>query len=141
VVQVYASDVNGFDTKSFTEENYPAQAMVDVIFDNDLTLSLGGSGEIKLQTLKNSGVSSTQTVAFIANVLMVGDLVHHKAHAWLEGGIVNGKAKADLAAWKRALQELKGFADATLYGGRGEAAQVDEAVAAQETYLATMESW
>jgi hypothetical protein len=72
--------------------------------------------------------------------LIVGDLVHHKAHAWLEGGIRDGKGVPDLGAWKAALEELNAWKGATVYGGRGESAPVEEAVAEQQRYLDGMEA-
>jgi hypothetical protein len=69
----------------------------------------------------------------------VGDLVHHKLHAWLEGGIVNGQATPTLEGWIADLQELEttfaGEPEPTVYGVRGEAAPLSEAVADQITYL------
>jgi hypothetical protein len=64
--------------------------------------------------------------------------VHHKAHAWLEGGIVDGKPVPDLPSWKLALDELSAYGDATVYGGRGEAAKVADAVKAEQAYLDEM---
>lgn len=126
--------------KMFTEETYPAEAKVDVTFEDDLDLDLD-AGEVRLHELSSSGVSSTQTVAWVPahKALFVGDLVHHGAHAWLEGGIVDGKAKPDLASWKGALGELLDYEGATVFGGRGESAPVDQAVEQQIAYLGTME--
>jgi glyoxylase-like metal-dependent hydrolase (beta-lactamase superfamily II) len=124
----------------FTEETYPAEVKVDVTFEGDHALPLE-AGEVELHELASSGVSSTQTVAWVPahKALLVGDLVHHGAHAWLEGGIVDGKAKPDLASWKAALGELSAYEGATVLGGRGESATVDEATAEQIAYLTAME--
>ncbi len=126
--------------KMFTEETYPAQARLDVTFKGDFDLPLEGGTRVTLHELGHRGVSSTQTIAFIpqSRALVVGDLVHHKAHAWLEGGIVDGKPAPDLAAWKQALDELLAYEGATVYGGRGEPAKVEEAVAAEKAYLDRM---
>jgi len=126
--------------KSFTESTYPAQATVDLTFTGDLELPLAGGAKILLHELAHPGVSSTQTVAFVpqANALVVGDLVHVKAHAWLEGGIVQGKPAPDLDAWKLALDELRTYRGATVYGGRGGTAPVEEAVTSQQAYLDKM---
>lgn len=126
--------------KTFTEESYPAEAKVDVTFAGDLELPLE-AGKVELHQLAASGVSTTQTVAWIPaqKALVVGDLVHHGAHAWLEGGIVDGKATPDLASWKKALGELSEYEGATVLGGRGESAPVGEAVKAQIEYLDGME--
>ncbi len=109
-------------TKQFTEETYPQEAKVDVTFAGDYVLPLEGGAEVRLHELKSAGVSTTQTVAHIPalKALVVGDLIHVKAHAWLEGGIKAGKPAPDLESWKRALDELLAYDGATVYGGRGE---------------------
>ncbi len=123
--------------KSFTDATYPAQAKIDLTFNGDFELPLAGSFKVKLHELAHAGVSTTQTVAFVPsmNALVVGDVVHHKAHAWLEGGIAFGKPVPDLASWKLALEELRAYTGATVYGGRGQTALVDDAVSAEESYL------
>lgn len=127
--------------KMFTEDTYPAEAKVDVTFSGEHALPLA-AGKITLHELDNAGVTTTQTVAHVpaAKALFVGDLVHHQAHAWLEGGIVGGKASPDVDAWKKALMELGAFEGTTVYGGRGESANVDVAIAAQAKYLTDMEA-
>jgi glyoxylase-like metal-dependent hydrolase (beta-lactamase superfamily II) len=126
--------------KMFTDETYPAEAKVDVTFQGHYSLPLS-AGAVELSELSSAGVSSTQTVAWVPSqkALFVGDLVHHEAHAWLEGGIVNGKATPDLPGWRKDLAELSAFEGATVFGGRGEAAPVEEAVPAQLAYLDGME--
>jgi glyoxylase-like metal-dependent hydrolase (beta-lactamase superfamily II) len=126
--------------RTFTEATYPAQATVDVTFDGDYRLPLEGPTQVRLHELSHRGVSSTQTVAFLpqTNELVVGDLVHHKAHAWLEGGIVDGSPTPDLASWALALDELRAYVNATVYGGRGKTAKVDAAVDEEQAYLARM---
>jgi glyoxylase-like metal-dependent hydrolase (beta-lactamase superfamily II) len=125
----------------FTEETYPQQATVDETFTGMHTLELEDGQTVELSELSEPGVSSTQTVAFIPelNALIVGDLVHHKLHAWLEGGIVNGQATPTLDGWIADLQELaERFAadpEPTVYGGRGEPAPLSVAVADQIAYL------
>lgn len=124
--------------KSFTAETYPAEAHVDVTFRGDYQLPLEGGASVKLHELANAGVSSTQTIAVLPDALVVGDLVHHEAHAWLEGGIVDGKPAPDLESWKRALDELTAYRGFTVYGGRGAAAKVEVAVPSQKAYLDRM---
>src|SRR5215218_365085 len=125
----------------FTEESYPQQASVDEAFLDTMTLELGDGKTVELAELSEPGVSSTQTVAFIPELdaLIVGDLVHHQLHAWLEGGIVDGQATPTIDGWIRDLRELESeFAadpEPTVYGGRGEPAPLSEAVADQITYL------
>src|SRR5215211_5767262 len=74
----------------FTEETYPQQATVVETFSDSQTIELSDGKTVELSELSEPGVRSTQTVAFIPelNTLIVGDLVDHKQHAWLEGGIV-----------------------------------------------------
>lgn len=132
--------------KQFTEETYPAQATVDVTFDDAFQLPLEGGARIDLRRLGNPGISSTQTVAFAATAagggaLFVGDLVHHGAHAWLEGGIVDGAPRPDLAKWGAALDELSTYpAETIVYGGRGAAAPLGRAIVAQQAYLGAAEA-
>ncbi|HEX5497813.1 MAG TPA: MBL fold metallo-hydrolase, partial [Thermomicrobiales bacterium] len=73
----------------FTDATYPALGAIDQSFAGTTTLDLGSGKTVRLWELGQPGVSSTQTVAFIPelNALIVGDLVHHRTHAWLEGGI------------------------------------------------------
>jgi len=125
----------------FTEETYPAQARVDLTFAGELTLDLDAGTEVRLRVLDNPGVSSTQTVASIPalDAIVVGDLIHHQAHAWLEGGIVEGAPRPDLASWRAALDELAVFGNATVYAGRGALTALDEALPAQQAYLAQVE--
>lgn len=128
--------------KAFTEETYPAEATVDVTFRGDLALPLEGDVPVLLHELQHPGVSSTQTVAVVPSLraLLVGDLVHHRAHAWLEGGIVDGKPAPDLARWRLALDELRAYPGTTVYGGRGAPAPVEEAVREERAYLSRMEA-
>jgi glyoxylase-like metal-dependent hydrolase (beta-lactamase superfamily II) len=130
---------------TFTEETYPAEASIDVTFRGDLDLPLEGGAKVHLHELVHRGVSSTQTVAIIParSALVVGDLVHVRAHAWLEGGIVDGQPTPDLASWSSALDELLDLPSslspgATVYGGRGETADIETAVAAEKAYLDRM---
>ncbi len=127
---------------TFTEATYPPEARVDETFSGELRLPLSAGATVELAVLEHPGVSSTQTVAHIPAIdaLIVGDLVHHRAHAWLEGGIVEGAPRPDLAAWSEALGELLSYPETTVYGGRGEPAPVAEAVAEQRRYLGGMES-
>jgi len=133
----------------FTDETYPTLGTVDQTFTGATTLDLGNGQTVELRELSQPGISSTQTVAFIPELdaLIVGDLVHHKAHAWLEGGIVDGKATPTLDGWIADLRELEqlygagavsptaGAAEPMVYGGRGEAAPLSIAVADQIAYL------
>lgn len=65
--------------------------------------------------------------------------VRFSLHAWLEGGIVDGKATPTLDGWITDLEELKttfaGEPEPTIYGGRGEPAPLSVAVADQIAYL------
>jgi glyoxylase-like metal-dependent hydrolase (beta-lactamase superfamily II) len=125
----------------FTEATYPKLGTVDVVFEGSVTLNLGGGQTVDLHELSGPGVSSTQTVAHLPELdaLVVGDLVHHQAHAWLEGGIVDGQPTPTIAGWIADLTELErrfGSDNVTVvYGGRGEAAGLANAVTAQIAYL------
>jgi glyoxylase-like metal-dependent hydrolase (beta-lactamase superfamily II) len=126
--------------KMFTEESYPKLAGVDLTFSGSLDLKLTNGESIRLQELKGPGVSSTQTVALIpsVNALVVGDLVHHNAHAWLEGGIVSGKPVPTIDAWIKDIEELTAtFAESnpTVFGGRGDEVTLEVAAAEQIKYL------
>jgi glyoxylase-like metal-dependent hydrolase (beta-lactamase superfamily II) len=127
--------------KAFTDDTYPKVQAVQSTFSGKQTIRLKSGETISLFELKNPGVSSTQTVVRIDQTgdLIVGDLVHSNNHAWLEGGIVNGKATPTLAGWKAALQELpalsKGFQNAKVYGGRGDFLPVAQTVVQQTAYL------
>lgn len=128
--------------KLFSEQTYPQEARIDRTFTGEYVLPLTSGHTIRLRELAHSGVTTTQTVAYVpaAKALFVGDLVHHRAHAWLEGGIVAGKAVPNLTAWKSALSELLSTPAATVYGGRGEPAAVAAAVSAQTQYLSDLEA-
>jgi glyoxylase-like metal-dependent hydrolase (beta-lactamase superfamily II) len=124
--------------KAFTEETYPKFEPLKTSFSGQRTLRLKSGETLTLIELKNPGVSSTQTVVRIDRTgdLIVGDLVHHRAHLWLEGGIVDGKPRPDLKAWRAALAELPALGQGKVYGGRGEVASTTAAVAAGSAYLA-----
>lgn len=140
-VHAYKRDFFVHVAGMFTEDTYPAQARVDITFTDELALDLDAELEVRLRVLDNPGVSSTQTVASIPalDALVVGDLVHHRAHAWLEGGIVDGAPRPDLARWRAALDELSDFGNPTVYPGRGEPAARALAVPAQQDYLTRVE--
>ena len=123
----------------FTEATYPALPTVDITFEGSLALPLEGEAAVRLVELRHAGVSSTQTVAVLPHVgagaLVVGDLVHEGVHAWLEGGIVSGAARPDLASWRAALLELRQWPAFTVYGGRGGTSDVERAIRDQTRYL------
>lgn len=125
--------------KMFKSGEYPQPVPVDQTFTGETSLVLRGGEKIQLKELSHPGVSSTQTVAYIGNAktLVVGDLVHHKAHAWLEGGIVNGKPVPTVDGWISALRELGSLypQETTVLGGRGVTTDLKTAVLAQTKYL------
>lgn len=127
--------------KMFKKGEYPQPAVIDQTFSGEMDIVLQGGERIQLRELAQPGVSSTQTVAYIRSLksLMVGDLVHHKAHAWLEGGIVDGKPVPSLTGWARNLDQLLELfpANTTVFGGRGVKASLSVAAAAQKKYLQT----
>jgi glyoxylase-like metal-dependent hydrolase (beta-lactamase superfamily II) len=125
----------------FTAATYPALGQADLTFTGKQTLTLKGGGTVELSELAAPGVSSTQAVAYIpgVNALVVGDLIHYQVHAWLEGGIVDGKPVPTLGGWAADLTELTtrfGALAPTVYGGRGSEAPLAQAVAAEQAYLA-----
>jgi glyoxylase-like metal-dependent hydrolase (beta-lactamase superfamily II) len=125
--------------KSFTETTYPAQATIDQTFTGTMSLKLKGNTKVQLTELVSPGVSSTQTVAILPNLksIVVGDLVHNNAHAWLEGGIVNGAPKPTIDGWINDLTQVSKLAPAswTVLGGRGTNATVSVAIPKQISYL------
>jgi glyoxylase-like metal-dependent hydrolase (beta-lactamase superfamily II) len=125
--------------KLFKKGEYPQPAPVDQTFKNQMNLVLKGGETIQLHELAQPGVSNTQSVVYIESInsLIVGDLIHYKAHAWLEGGIVAGKATPTLTGWIEDLHELnqKFPATALVYGGRGQTIDLSTAVQAQISYL------
>lgn len=125
--------------KLFKKGEYPQPVPVDQTFGNQMSLVLKGGETIQLHELAQPGVSNTQSVAYIesTNSLIVGDLIHYKAHAWLEGGIVAGKATPTLTGWIEDLRELnqKFPANTLVYGGRGQTIDLSTAVQTQINYL------
>lgn len=132
--------------KMFTEQTYPAFEPVQSTFRGKKIIKLKSGETLTLIELKHSGVSTTQTVVRIDAMgdLLVGDLVHYKSHAWLEGGIANGHPKPDLASWRAALSELPALVaqpnKSMVYGGRGSVGTVEEVVSFERDYLAKAES-
>jgi glyoxylase-like metal-dependent hydrolase (beta-lactamase superfamily II) len=125
--------------KAFTEQTYPALPAPDQTFADQFTLRTANGTTIALRELHQSGISANQTVAYIqeANALIVGDLVHHRAHAWLEGPILNGQPAYNSQNWTRTLTTLQNSYPATtlIYGGRGETASLSVSIAEQIAYL------
>ncbi|GBF48530.1 beta-lactamase [Leptospira ryugenii] len=125
--------------KAFTESNYPKLGKIDLEFEGSYDLKLQNGDSLRLTELGSKGVSSNQTVTFIPekNAFLVGDLIHFKTHAWLEGGIQNGKPNPDINEWVQTLEKLKalGNSESIVYGGRGKVAKLFEAVKEQKSYL------
>lgn len=121
--------------KMFTEATYPKLELPDAVFQGSSKLIEG----VELKELSKPGVSSTQTVAYLPEVesVVVGDLIHHGTHAWLEGGIVNGKAAPDLEGWQDDLDELDSLypASTRVLAGRGAEVELRTAVIHQHLYL------
>ena len=129
--------------KAFKPADYPKLENVQETFEGQSTQIRLKSGEtLTLFALKNPGVASHQVVVRIdaTGDLIVGDLVHHKAHAWLEGGLKGDRPAPSIQGWMAALDELPqlsaGHEGAKVYGGRGEFTRVQDAVNAQKAYLA-----
>jgi hypothetical protein len=68
---------------AFTDETYPKFEAAHATFTGQTKITLKSGETLSLFELKNSGVASTQKVVRIDRTgdLIVGDLVHHKAHA------------------------------------------------------------
>lgn len=122
--------------RMFADETYPPRPAIDVTFDGRYELA---GGAVVLEELSHSGVSTTQTIAKIPalKAVVVGDLVHPRTHAWLEGGIRDGAPRPDVDAWLAALDELRAMAPDgwTVLPGRGPEAPVETAVREQQAYL------
>jgi glyoxylase-like metal-dependent hydrolase (beta-lactamase superfamily II) len=128
--------------KAFPPDGYPAFENVQQRFDGPShTLKLKSGETLTLFALRNPGVAAHQVVLRVDGTgdLVVGDLLHHRAHAWLEGPLVGQRPVPDIGAWNAALDELPALAtghpEAKVYGGRGEFVRVADAVKAQKTYL------
>ena len=144
-VHIYKKNFFVKVAKMFTGENYPKLGRPDITFDKNYSIKLSHGETVELLELSKSAVSSNQTIAHIPRIkaLVVGDLVAHKAHAWLEGGIYQGTAVPKIRNWIADLNEVKAlFADkdVTVYGGRGASAKLDEAVDAEINYLEKVDS-
>jgi glyoxylase-like metal-dependent hydrolase (beta-lactamase superfamily II) len=128
----------------FTDATYPAEAHVDVTFTGQMDLPVAGA-PVHLVDLGKPGVSSTQTIALVGcegqpRAMIVGDLVHGRTHAWLEGGIVDGKPVPTLDSWRAILEDLGTMGPATVYGGRGQPLSLEIAASEQRAYLDGMEA-
>lgn len=121
----------------FTDETYPKVEPVKTTFSGQIVIKLKSGETITLIELKEAGVSSNQVVVRIDSTgdLIVGDLVAYKAHAWLEGGIIDGKTQPNIAGWKADLQQLLTLGKGKIYGGRGQFGPVAEVVPVQIAYL------
>lgn len=141
VVHAYKENFWVNNAKAFKPGTYPSFENVKTTFNKSRTIKLKSGETITLFELANPGVTTHQVVVRIdqSGDLVVGDLVHTKAHLWLEGGLVDGKPRPDLKRWSDAVGELPklsaGKPDARLYGGRGEVMKVTDAVREQQAYL------
>ena len=123
--------------KAFTPASYPRLETVKTTYTGQQRIALKSGETITLTELAQPGVSTNQTVVRFDQTgdLAVGDLVHSRTHAWLEGGIVNGKPLPTLAGWKAGLAELPRLGTGKVYSGRGAFVPVAQAVAEQTAYL------
>jgi glyoxylase-like metal-dependent hydrolase (beta-lactamase superfamily II) len=123
--------------KAFTEATYPKLETIKTTYTGKHVITLKSGETISLFELSEPGISSNQTVVRIdqSGDLIVGDLVHSNNHAWLEGGIVDGKPVPTIAGWKADLAEIATLGKGKVYGGRGDFLPVAEAVAQQTAYL------
>ena len=123
--------------KAFTDATYPRAEAIKTTYSGQHRITLKSGETITLFELPQPGISSNQTVVRFDQTgdLAVGDLVHTRTHAWLEGGIVNGKPLPTLEGWKAGLAELPRLGTGKVYGGRGVFVPVAQAVAEQTAYL------
>jgi glyoxylase-like metal-dependent hydrolase (beta-lactamase superfamily II) len=123
--------------KAFTEATYPKLEAIKTTYTGKHVIALKSGETISLFELAQPGISSNQTVVRIdqSGDMIVGDLVHSNNHAWLEGGIVDGKPVPTIAGWKADLAEIATLGKGKVYGGRGDFLPMAEAVAQQTTYL------
>ena len=130
--------------KMFTDENYPKLPKADITFNENYEIKTANGKSIQLKELKQKGISTNQTVAYIKDVdaLIVGDLVHHKAHAWLEGPIIEGNTSYNINNWVDALKTVQKTypEDVIVYGGRGDSAKLSISIPEQINYLQKAES-
>ncbi len=129
------------EAQAFEPGTYPAFENARTVFSKSSTIALKSGETLTLFELDNPGVANHQVVVRIDETgdLIVGDLVHTKAHLWLEGGLQQGKPHADLQRWSDAVGELQplsaGKPDAKVYGGRGDFIAVADAIKEQQRYL------
>lgn len=125
--------------KMFTDKTYPELESADITFEKKMTIRLDGDVKVELHELGKSGVATNQTVAYIPQekALFVGDLIHHEAHAWLEGPLFDQKPELSIKNWIETLKSLeqKFPAETKVYGGRGNVATLKVAVKQQIDYL------
>lgn len=125
--------------KMFSHDTYPKPIGIDRVFDQNMNLQLNNGEIIQLTETQKPGVSTNQTLAYIESIhtLLVGDLVHNKVHAWLEGGIVNGTPKPSIDSWIETLKDIKSnYPSSTiLIGGRGHAEPLAKSLSEQIIYL------
>lgn len=126
---------------AFSPQEYPALAPVGQTFEQRLQLRLASGETLSLIELPGPGVSAHQTVVRIdaTGDLVVGDLVHARHHAWLEGAIEHGRAVTHLTSWRADLAALPTLGQGTLYGGRGQFLPVNQATREQIDYLEQVE--
>lgn len=145
VVHAYKENFWVNTAKAFKPGTYPSFENVKTTFNKRSTIRLKSGETLTLFELENPGVATRQVVVRIDDTgdLIVGDLVHTRAHLWLEGGLVQGKPQADLHRWSDAVAELQGISaskpGAKLYGGRGDFITVGDAVKEQQRYLVRAE--
>lgn len=141
VVHAYKENFWVNVAKAFKPGTYPSFEKVTKTFDKKTTIPLKSGETISLFELQNPGVTNKQVVVRIDQTgdLVVGDLVHTKAHLWLEGGLNQGKPHPNLKRWRDAVAELQQLAgnkpNAKVYGGRGEFYPVRDAIKEQQRYL------
>lgn len=124
--------------KSFSETDYPKISEIETHFEDRLEYDLAGI-KIDLIEIKTAALAETHNVVYVesANALFVGDLIHYKAHAWLEGPVATGKSEFNVKNWLKVLDRLEELfpAETKVYAGRGEVAELAVTLQAQRAYL------
>lgn len=125
--------------KMFTEDTYPKLPSADITFDDQYEIKMANGGVVLLKELKKNCISANLTVAYLKkeNALYVGDLVHNKTHAWLEGPVLDGNTNFDKNSWILALETVKNMypKNVIVYGGRGKEEVLSTSIDAEISYL------
>ncbi|AFY00774.1 MBL fold metallo-hydrolase [Bdellovibrio bacteriovorus] len=126
-------------TTLFRKKAYPKPPIPNLEFSDSYLLTLSGNEEVYLRSINRPAAAACHTVAHIPslNSLITGDIIHHKAHCWLEGGLKAGHFDPDIESWITILNDIsQRYPLSTIaYGGRGRNTNLKDAVEEQTNYL------